>query len=65
VKISNMKAADIERDLKARSGTYVLKPNDIGKADVWKKFSLVFSTVSAQDTTIRHQMVAVLALKIC
>jgi len=30
----------------------VLKPNDLGEANVWKKFSLVFSTASAQDDEI-------------
>jgi hypothetical protein len=50
-----MKAADIQRDLKARSSTDVLKPKDAAKADVCTKFSLVFSRETSQnDETMIH-----------
>lgn len=35
-------ASDIERRLRAKPNDFVLKPNPLAKADVWKHFSLIF-----------------------
>ena len=42
-------ASEIERSLKTRNCKYLLKPNELGKSDVWKNFDLVFEKQSNHE----------------
>ena len=42
-------ASELERRLKSKPDSFLLKSNVAAKADVWKKFSLVYEKTDSND----------------
>ena len=49
------RVVQVERALRSKSNKFLLKPNDAGKSDIWKTFSLVYEqNFTDNETSTEH-----------